>query len=262
VIVNPVLTRNELLETVLMDFGEVDVPASKALRLVLFKKRLLGAHAAGRTSVLVIDEAHLLTEELIDEVRLLSNLETSEQKLLQIVLVGQSELNEVLARESMRQLKQRVAIRMHIDPLQAPEVKRYLHSRWSRCTHQPLPFSEEAIGLVAAASHGIPRLVNTVSDAALINAYGAGTRAIGRGQMEEAIRDLGLSQTSVPMVTATTSSIGSPIATLPATQHSRVAPKLTTVPLQSLQRYLPATEKSAKFWKFASWFGTAQSGVK
>jgi general secretion pathway protein A len=262
VIVNPVLTRNELLETVLMDFGEAAVPASKALRLALFKTRLLGAHAAGGTSVLVIDEAHLLTEELIDEVRLLSNLETSEQKLLQIVLVGQSELNEVLARDSLRQLKQRVAIRMHIDPLQTPEVKRYLQSRWSRCTHQPLPFSEEAIGLVAVASHGIPRVVNTVSDAALINAYGAGTRAIGRGQMEEAIRDLGLSQASLPMARATTSGAVSPIATLPATPGPRVAPKSTTVPLQSLQRYLPATEKSPKFWKLASWFGTAQSGVK
>src|SRR6185437_10334958 len=123
VIVNPALTRSELLESVLMDFGERDIPASKALRLARFKNLLLKASAEGKTSVLVIDEAHLLTADLMDEVRLLSNFETSEQKLLQIILVGQNELNAVLNLESMRQVKQRVAIRMHIEPLPAPEVK-------------------------------------------------------------------------------------------------------------------------------------------
>src|SRR5438270_4022352 len=113
VIVNPALTRSEFLEYLLMEFGQRDIPSSKALRLSLLQKLLLGAQAEGKTSVLVIDEAHLLSAELLDEIRLLSNFETPEQKLLQIILVGQNELNAVLNLECMRQVKQRVAIRMH-----------------------------------------------------------------------------------------------------------------------------------------------------
>jgi general secretion pathway protein A len=194
VIVNPALTRSELLESVLMDFGQAEVPSSKAVRLSLFNKFLLRAHRQGKTSVLVIDEAHLLTGELIDEVRLLSNFETPEQKLLQIILVGQCELNTLLALESLRQVRQRVAIRVHIDPLAEPEVKRYLQTRWSRaCTQHALPFSEDAIRLIARCSGGIPRIVNVICDAALVNAYGTGATAIGISQVDEVLQDLGIS---------------------------------------------------------------------
>ncbi len=193
VIVNPALTRSELLESVLMDFGEAEVPSSKAVRLSLLKKFLFRAHGQGKTSVLVIDEAHLLTGELVDEVRLLSNFETSEHKLLQIILVGQNELNTLLALESLRQVKQRVAVRVHIDPLAEIEVKRYLQTRWSRaCTQDALPFSEDAIQFIARCSGGIPRVINVICDAALVNAYGTGARAIGVPQISEVLEDLSI----------------------------------------------------------------------
>src|SRR3954451_22646635 len=194
VIVNPALTRSELLESVLMDFGHPEVPSSKALRLSVFKTMLLRAHAEGRTSVLVIDEAHLLTGELVDEIRLLSNFETSEQKLLQIILVGQNELNTLLALESLRQLKQRVAIRVHIDPLAEAEVKRYMQTRWGRaCTHRALPFSDDAVQLIGKCSAGIPRVINVICDAALVSAYATGATVIGISQINEVLQDLGIS---------------------------------------------------------------------
>src|SRR3954465_2974853 len=150
VIVNPSLTRSELLESVLMDFGQSEIPSSKALRLALLKSLLVRAHAEGRTSVVVIDEAHLLSADLTGEVRLLSNIETPERKLLQIILVGQDELSSLLALESMRAFKQRIAIRTHIDPLTEADVKRYIQARWIRgSTKHPLPFSDDAIRIVA-----------------------------------------------------------------------------------------------------------------
>lgn len=191
VLVNPALTRSELLESILMNFGQLEVPSSKAARLALFEKFLLQAHRHGKTCALVIDEAHLLTTELIDEIRLLSNFETSEQKLLQILLVGQPELNAVLALDSLRQFKQRVAVRVHLDTLPETEVKRYLQVRWTRASTQPLPFSEEAIRLLALHSRGIPRVINAVCDAALLNAYGSGSESIEITHVEEVMRDLG-----------------------------------------------------------------------
>jgi general secretion pathway protein A len=259
VIVNPALTRSELLETVLMDFGEPEVPVSKAVRLSVFKKLLFRAHEQGKTSVLVIDEAHLLTGELIDEVRLLSNFETSEHKLLQIILAGQNELDAVLALESLRQVRQRVAIRVHIDPLAEPDVKRYLQTRWARaCTQQVLPFSESAIQLVARSSGGIPRIINVVCDAALVNAYGTGTTTIGVTQIEEVLQDLGMAAGNQP----------SPPSPLPAPRLSQVAvgsPSPTvarSAPHASLDRYLPVKRKDPKAWKITNWFGITGNEAK
>jgi general secretion pathway protein A len=254
VVVNPALTRSEFLECVIMDFGQRDVPTSKALRLALFQKLLLRAHGEGRTSVLVIDEAHLLTGELIEEVRLLSNIETSEQKLLQIILVGQSELNRVLDLESLRQLKQRVAIRMHISPLAQPEVKRYLQTRWNRaCTQHALPFSEDAVALIAHSSEGIPRVINVICDAALVNAYGTGMKAIGAVQIQEVLDDLGIAAGSLHATTAVAVSPGSGAHSIDR------APDRSIMTSGSLDRYLTNKPKDPKFWKIASWFGTAHN---
>lgn len=260
VIVNPALTRSEFLESVLMDFGEQEVPSSKALRLSLFKNLLLRAYREGKTSVLVIDEAHLLTGELIEEVRLLSNFETSEQKLLQIILAGQNELTSVLRLESMRQVRQRVAIRMHVDPLATPEVKRYLQTRWTRASAQAVfPFSEDAIELVAHASGGIPRVVNVICDAALVNACGAGARNIGVGQIEEVLRDLCL--TSPNHSARTHEENGTGISNRKVTDMTRSAPASATTS-KSVERYMPETRPAPKFWRIGSWFRTTSGAVK
>ena len=260
VIVNPALTRSEFLESVLMDFGEREVPASKALRLSLFKNLLLKAYREGKTSVLVIDEAHLLTGELIEEVRLLSNFETSEQKLLQIILVGQNELTAVLRLESMRQVRQRLAIRMHIDPLATHEVKRYLQTRWARANAQVVfPFSEDAIGLVANASGGIPRVVNVICDAALVNACGADIRNIGVKQIEEVLQDLSLTMPTHPPLTEGT--IGTNLSNREAPTLEQSANSAVTV-FKSVERYIPETRQVPKFWRIGSWFRTTSGAVK
>jgi general secretion pathway protein A len=239
-----------------MDFGERNIPPSKALRLALFQKLLLRAHEEGKTSVLVIDEAHLLTGELIEEVRLLSNIETSEQKLLQIILVGQNELNRLLSLESLRQVKQRIAIRMHINPLAEPEVKRYLQTRWNRArTQQSLPFSEDAIGLIARSSEGIPRVINVICDAALVNAYGGGIRGIGVAQIEEVLTDLGIATVNHSLRLGATDG---PVAPSSGAQSIDRAPDHSVV-TGSLDRYFGNKPKEPKFWKIGHWFGTVHN---
>ena len=193
VLVNPLLTQDEFFEAVLMGFGERHIPASKALRLALFRNLLLQIHQNGKSAVLVIDEAHLLSEELLEEIRLLSNFETSERKLLQIILIGQNELGSTLNHPSLRQLKQRIAIRVHINPLTEAEVAGYIEARWRLAgSSQPVPFTREAVQLVARCSAGVPRTVNIVCDAALVNAYGSGVRLIGTAEINEVIHDLDL----------------------------------------------------------------------
>jgi general secretion pathway protein A len=259
VIVNPTLTRSEFLETVLMDFGESSIPTSKALRMSRLKSLLLRAHTEGRTVVLVVDEAHLLTPELIEEVRLLSNVETSDQKLLQIILVGQDELNAMLNRESMTPVRQRVAIRTHIGRLPESDIRLYLETRWIRAGAQiPLPFLDDGIDTIARASGGIPRVVNVIADMALVNACGAGATAIGRPQIEAALRDLGLAESSLALPrgiseTAATVNPGDH-ALQPLGDRSRL--------FQTVERYSPASSKGPRFWKIANWFGTVHNEAK
>lgn len=244
VIVNPALSRSELLETVLMDFGEQDIPSSKALRLSCLKNLLVRANQDGKTSVLVIDEAHLLNADLAEEVRLLSNFETSEQKLLQIILAGQEELDAVLDLNSMRPVRQRIALRVHIGPLAGSEVRRYLQSRWTRAGAQrPLPFMDAAVEMVGSASGGIPRLINVIADAALLNAYGVGLTTIDREQIEQVLRDLKL---TVPAYSG--GSEPTPPGPLPATRTIE-----TPVTLKTLERYIPSRAKNPKFWNIGSW---------
>jgi general secretion pathway protein A len=256
VVVNPALTRSELLEYILLDFGQRAVPASKALRLSLFQRLLLKAHAEGKTSVLVIDEAHLLTAELVDEIRLLSNFETPEQKLLQIILAGQNELNAVLNLDSMRQVKQRIAVRTHIGPLAHTEVRAYLQTRWERASSRlGLPFSQEAIDLISEASGGIPRVINAVCDAALVNACGPGTAAIGIPEVQEVLRDLAIpvaiSSSHGPLASpASTSGID---PTQDIKEHS---------PLPSLERYASESHRVSNLWKFATLFGIVRTEAK
>jgi general secretion pathway protein A len=259
VIVNPALTRSEFLETVLMDFGESSIPASKALRLSRLRALLLRANAEGRTVVLVIDEAHLLTPELIEEVRLLSNVETSDQKLLQIILVGQNELNAVLNGEPMTPVRQRVAIRTHIGRLPESDIRLYLETRWIRAGAQmPLPFLHDGIDTIARASGGIPRVVNVISDMALVNACGTGATAIGRPQIEDALRDLGFAESNVYMQRK----LSDTAARANPADHAVQSLTGRSPLFQTVERYKPANSKGPRFWKIASWFGAVHNEAK
>jgi type II secretory pathway predicted ATPase ExeA len=126
------------------------------------------------TTVLIVDEAHHLSADILEEVRLLSNLETTDDKLLQIVLVGQPELDEKLDSVGLRQLKQRIAVRTQLEALDADETKRYIERRLQIAGQDPLSsplFSEETIAAVYCFSRGLPRLINTICENSLIAAY-------------------------------------------------------------------------------------------
>src|SRR6266446_3530386 len=193
VVLNPTLTPSEFLELVLLDFGIPDVPVSKAQRLKTLREFLVQAFQHRQVPVLVVDEAHKLPPDVLEEIRLLSNFELPEGKLLQIVLAGQTELGDLLNRQDLRQLKQRIAVRLAIAPLSASDVAHYIQHRWQRAgASQPHPFQPEAIRAIVQYSHGIPRLVNVLCDNALMLAYGEGTSVIGTPQIGEAARDLDL----------------------------------------------------------------------
>lgn len=193
VILNPTVTPAEFLEMILLDFGIADVPPSKAQRLVCLQRMLLQDHAEGKTSVLVVDEAHKLSPEVLEEVRLLNNFEFAEYKLLQIVLIGQNELAEILNQDCMRQLKQRIAVRLSIGPMLGQQVEEYIRYRWTKCGGPPeIPFSSDGVRAIASWSQGIPRVINAICDNALTAAFGRGVRTIGSGDILEVARDLDL----------------------------------------------------------------------
>jgi general secretion pathway protein A len=247
VIVNPKLNASELLESVLMDYGVSSLPSSKAMRLALLRRLLLQADKEGKTSVLVVDEAHLLTSEALEEIRLLSNFETSEHKLLQIILAGQSELNDVLDQQSMRHVKQRIAARVDLAPLAEKDIAEYVAKRWACAGGSgPIPFSEPSLSLLARGSSGIPRVINALCDAALTNAYGKGIRNVDAKDMLEVLSDMHLA----PLAAGAD-------ADVTLTHQNEAAPVDASAPFvfRSLQRYTPKPSRARSTLRWAHWFG-------
>jgi general secretion pathway protein A len=194
-ILNPKLTASEFLEMVLLDFGISSIPRSKPQRLACLQTFLLEGEAAGKSTVLIVDEAHQLNAELLEEIRLLGNFENPDQKLLQVVLVGQSELDEVLDREDLRQFKQRIALRLSIDALSKGEIDQYIRYRWSKAgATLAAPFSEEAILAIGKWSRGIPRVINAICDNALMLAFGEGSNGVDVQQVTMVAKDLRLTE--------------------------------------------------------------------
>jgi general secretion pathway protein A len=193
VILNPILTAPEFLEMVLLNFGFVQVPASKTQRLKMLHEFLIRSDCEGKTSALIVDEAHKLSADLLEEVRLLGNFEASDHKLLQIVLMGQDELNNRLNLPEMWQLKQRIVIRMSLRRLDRDESEQYLRFRWRKAGGaELLPFTDAGIDAVAAWSHGIPRLINSICDNALLIAFAAATQTVDVALVHEACVELDL----------------------------------------------------------------------
>jgi general secretion pathway protein A len=172
VIFAPTLTGPEFLELALLNFGFKDVPVSKAQRLKLLEEFLVRSDADGKVLALIVDEAHQLSPELLEEVRLLGNFETNDSKLLQIVLVGQNELNDRLNLPQLWQLKQRIAIRLSLRRLDREAVEEYVRFRWAKAGgEEPIPFTGAALDGIACWSNGIPRLINVICDNALLIAF-------------------------------------------------------------------------------------------
>ncbi len=198
VILNPTLTAAEFLEAVLLDFDIPDVPSSKAQRLWKLQDFLARAHHQNRLAVLVIDEAHKLSLEVLEEIRLLGNFEGGADKYLQILLLGQPELDDLLNRQDLRQFRQRIALRLYIDPLQATEVPQYIFFRWAKAGGKGAPpFTPDAIRGITEWSQGIPRLVNSISDTALLMAYGDESPLVGIDYVRDAAMNLAPADTSI-----------------------------------------------------------------
>ena len=173
-ILNPRVTVTEFLQTICEELGVVVVAerreSVKALVDAL-SARLLEAHAAGRRVAVLIDEAHLLERDVLEQVRLLTNLETATRKLLQVILIGQPELRELLAREDMRQVAQRITGRLHLDPLSAAETAAYVRHRLRVAGATREIFSSSALTELHRRSGGLPRLINIIADRAMLGAF-------------------------------------------------------------------------------------------
>ncbi len=172
-ILNPKLTQAELLAVICDEMRIAYPPGTKSLKDFFdsLTRHLLDAHARGRNPVLMIDEAQNLSPDVLELVRLLTNLETSHKKLLQIILVGQPELNAILARPDMRQTLQRITARYHLQALEANETRAYIAHRLSVAGLDERIFTTAALKVVFKTTHGIPRVINSICDRALLAAY-------------------------------------------------------------------------------------------
>jgi general secretion pathway protein A len=171
-ILNPRITETQMLKAILIELGETRLAKNQHDLVAQVNRLLLDRIHKNRDIVLIIDEAQNLSFEVLEQIRLLSNLETDKQKLLQIVLMGQPELKEVLAREELRQLRQRILVHYELHPLTASDMAHYIHHRLSLAGGNGRPsFSRWALRSLHRGSGGIPRIVNNLCDKALLAAY-------------------------------------------------------------------------------------------
>ena len=197
-ILAPTLTSSEFLELAMLNFGFRDVPASKAQRLKLLEEFLVRSDAEGKVMALIVDEAHTLSPELLEEVRLLGNFEGADRKLLQLVLVGQSELNDRLNLPQLWQLKQRITLRLSLQRLDREGVGAYIRFRWGKAGGtEPMPFSGAAIDAIASWSNGIPRLINVICENALLIAFSQSSHAVDVQTVRGACEELSLATPTI-----------------------------------------------------------------
>lgn len=209
---NTNLNFAELLLMIVSDFGlTATEPNNKAMLLQELNKFLLTQLTQGHIVAVLVDEAQNLSDEALEGLRLLSNMETDQEKLIQIVLIGQPELEATLDRPTLRQLKQRVALRCRISPLEDKEVEPYIDFRLSAAGYKGRDlFDSDALTLLAFYSNGIPRLVNIICDNALLSAFAANQKTVCGDIIEEVARDLRLGN-EVQRNPASTASRGGPI---------------------------------------------------
>ena len=188
----PTITSSEFLELLMLNFGIQDIPVSKARRLKILEEFLIRSDDADRVSALIVDEAHKLSDEVLEEIRLLSNFEAGNRKLLQIVLAGQTELNDRLNRPALWQFKQRIATRLTLSRLDRESVADYIRFRWTEAGASPFPFTGPALGAIAVWSGGIPRLINIICHNALLIAFSEKSLTLDPAIVREACADLDL----------------------------------------------------------------------
>jgi putative secretion ATPase (PEP-CTERM system associated) len=190
-VMNTLLDPRELIEAAMIDLGLDPAGKSKPAMLKDFGEFLVSERAAGRLVLLVIDEAQNLTLPALEEIRMLSNLETEKSKLVQIILVGQPDLRDKLDRPELEQLRQRITVSYHLEPLDAEETARYVNHRLARASvGVPLEFPRPVTDRIHMRSAGVPRLINVIADATLVFGYGEERPEIDQALVEEVIADL------------------------------------------------------------------------
>lgn len=190
-VLNPRVNGREMLASIAQELGLRFNPSASTREMTdALNRYLLAAHARGRHTVLIIDEAQNLTPEVLEQLRLLTNLETSEKKLLQIVLLGQPELQQLLAQKNLRQLNQRIGARYHLQPLGREDIQRYLAYRLQVAGRRDSLFTSGAIRRITRLSGGIPRLINLLADRSLLGAYARSQAVVDRRTVSQAAAEV------------------------------------------------------------------------
>lgn len=203
---NPLLSTMEFFQYIMADLGLPYAGRTKTEILLDLNRFLIQRHARGLITALVVDEAQDLRPDLLEEIRLLTNLETSQQKLLQIVLLGQPELDRVLDSAELRQLKQRVALRCQLLPLSEEQTRSYVLSRLERAGAKPEApvFTDDAFAMLHEYSRGIPRIINNLCENAMVSAYAREQKPVTADLIAEVAADFRLTPASaIPEETTT-----------------------------------------------------------
>jgi general secretion pathway protein A len=196
---NPVLSRDEFLEMMLEEFEVRCASTSKPRRLAALHQMLLDTQRARGTAVLFVDEAHLLSPELLEEIRLLGNADTHDGKLLQIVLSGQPELLTIMQRKELSALQQRIAARANLRPLTMPETRLYVAERLQAAGLQgSSPFPPDTLESLHRFSGGVPRLINLIGDGCLVRGFRIQRSTIQPDTVEDVAASLGVGLPTVP----------------------------------------------------------------
>src|SRR4030088_3431400 len=197
---NSSLSRDEILFAIgdELKMGLEKDGATRVLRAL--QEHLLRLYGEGRRVVVLIDEAHAMPDETLEEIRLLSNLKWSRHKLLQIVLFGQPELDEHLDTAGMRQLRERITHSFRLEPLVRSDIENYIDFRMRAAGYRgPQIFNRRAIKVISSASQGLTRRVNILSDKALLAAFASGTHAVTQAEAKRAVRDTEFHRTRTGM---------------------------------------------------------------
>ncbi|MCE5271302.1 AAA family ATPase [bacterium] len=227
---NPMLPANKVLQDILSKVEKPAVQPSKKELIDRLNAWLLERASQGGNAVLIIDEAQNLSSPVLEQIRILSNLETPRQKLLQIVLVGQLELKRKLEGPALRQLNQRISVRYQIKPMTVEETKRYVeHRLFVAGSNAAVTFGDDAYGAIYDYSRGVPRLINVISERSMLGAYVDQTRRVDRELVERCRRSL---ESNLDEEAEIVRSISSPDETPAVVNHVAAAPAAATSPRQ------------------------------
>ncbi|HMK56854.1 MAG TPA: AAA family ATPase [Dissulfurispiraceae bacterium] len=191
-ILNPKLTEEELLASICEEIRiqyPIEAPTVKNL-VDRINHHLLDSHAAGRRTLLIIDEAQNLSPSVLEQLRLLTNLETNRCKLLQIILIGQPELRKMLDKPELRQLSQRITARFHLDPLSKNDISHYVGHRLAVAGARRQLFTPAGMKKLYVLSGGVPRLINLICDRALLGTYSQGRTRVNKRTLNKAAREV------------------------------------------------------------------------